>query len=172
MRAFIETEYRERFIEIYESDPERRLVTCIEVLSPSNKRRGSPGWEQYLRKRQALMLGEANLVEIDLLRGGQKMPMVEPWPAGPYSLLVCRVRRAPYCSVWPAHFERPLPVLPVPLAAPDLDVPVALQPLIEAIYARSRYERDIDYSRPLHPPLGPEEIAWLEQRLRERQASS
>ena len=34
-------------------------MTCIVVLSPSNKRPNSPGREQYLRKRQALLLGEA-----------------------------------------------------------------------------------------------------------------
>src|SRR5690242_5386461 len=43
MQAFIATPFRETFIEIREHDPEERLVTCIEVLSPSNKRRGSKG---------------------------------------------------------------------------------------------------------------------------------
>ena len=79
---------RESFIEIYEQAPEIRLVTCIEVLSPSNKRPGTEGWELYLRKRNALLLGQASLVEIDLLRGGRRMPMVEPWPPSPYYLLV------------------------------------------------------------------------------------
>ena len=153
LRAFIETRYRETFVEIYEATLEQRLVTCIEVLSPSNKRRGSDGWELYQRKRQALLLGAAHLVEIDLLRGGTRMPMVDPWPNSPYTLLVCRQSRAPYCTVWPAHFQRPLPPLPVPLASPDPDVPLALQPMIEAIYARARYARSIDYAKPLAPPL-------------------
>src|SRR5438132_12447003 len=34
MRALVETEYREGFLEIRELHPERKLVTCIEVLSP------------------------------------------------------------------------------------------------------------------------------------------
>src|SRR5271165_2204363 len=42
-----ETEYREGFLEIRELQPERKLVTCIEALSPSNKRSGTPGWLQY-----------------------------------------------------------------------------------------------------------------------------
>ena len=45
--AFIAIEYRETFVEIYELQPERRLVTCIEVLSPSNKRPNTPGWDLY-----------------------------------------------------------------------------------------------------------------------------
>ncbi len=46
---------------------ERRLVTCIEVLSPTNKR--GPGREEYTGKRFNIVSGNANLVEIDLLRG-------------------------------------------------------------------------------------------------------
>jgi Protein of unknown function (DUF4058) len=161
MRAFIDEHFRENFIEICMDAPEIRLVTCIEVLSPSNKRRGSEGWEQYLRKRNALLLGSANLVEIDLLRGGQRLPMVEPWPNSAYYFLVGRQSRVPYCRVWPVHCHHALPEIPVPLASPDPDVPLALGPLIEAVYERSRYARRIDYTRPLHPPLTPEQAAWL-----------
>jgi hypothetical protein len=166
MRAFIDEHFRENFIDIYESDPEVRLVTCIEVLSPANKRRGTEGWEQYLRKRNALLLGSANLVEIDLLRGGQRMPMVEPWPKSPYYVLVGRQSRVPYCRVRPAYFTEPLPEIPVPLASPDPDIPLALQPMIDAVYDRSRYARRIAYNKPLTPPLTPEQVAWLEGRLR------
>ena len=163
-------EFKESFVEIYELHPERRLVTCIEVLSPSNKRKGTPGWEQYLRKRQALLLGEASLIEIDLLRGGSKMPMLDPWPTSPYTLLVARSTRAPQCRVWPAHFQRALPPLPVPLSSPDPDVLLELQPLVESIYARRRYDRDIDYGKPLQPPLSAEESAWLQTQLQARRA--
>jgi hypothetical protein len=168
IRAFIDEHYRETFVEIYETDPELRLVTCIEVLSPTNKRPGTPGWDIYLRKRQALMLGVANLIEIDLLRGGTRLPMFDPWPTSPYTLLLCRKRTAPYCKVWTGHFQKPLPVLPVPLSAPDPDLSLALQPMIEAIYARSRYHRSIDYTRPAEPPLSTAEQSWLAARLQEQ----
>lgn len=168
MEAFVSTEYRETYIDIFTHDPEKRLVTCIELLSPSNKRRGSEGWELYLRKRQGFLLGSANLVELDLLRGGGRLPMITAWPASPYALLVCRRQRAPRCRVWPAFFQRPLPPIPVPLYPPDADVRLDLQPLIAAIYARSRYERDLDYARPLQPPLTGDETAWLAEQLRTR----
>ncbi|HEV3258390.1 MAG TPA: DUF4058 family protein [Gemmataceae bacterium] len=168
MRAFIEEEHREAFVEIFAAGPEQRLVTTLEVLSPANKRPNTPGWELYQRKRQSALLGGVNLVEIDLLRGGQRMPMLDPWPASPYTLLVARAKKAQLCKAWPAHFRRPLPVIPVPLAKPDPDVALSLQPLIEAIYQRFRYERSIDYTTPLTTPLGPEEAAWLEQQLRTR----
>ncbi|HEV3006783.1 MAG TPA: DUF4058 family protein [Pirellulales bacterium] len=134
-----ETEYREGFLEIRELQPERKLVTCIEVLSPSNKRAGTPGWHQYLRKRQAYLEGAAHFVEIDLLRAGRRMHMHDDWPNSPNNLLVSRMHEAPHCTVWPAHYLRPLPPIPIPLAPPDPDISLALQPLIQSVYARSRH---------------------------------
>jgi hypothetical protein len=108
MRALVETEFREGFLEIREIHGERTLNTGIEVLSPSNKRPGTPGWEQYTRKRQEFLDGAANFVEIDLLRGGSRMPMESAWPGSPYYLLVSRKREAPTCKVWPTFSLRPL----------------------------------------------------------------
>ena len=110
-----------------------------------------------------------NLVEIDLLRAGQRPPMLDPWPASPYTLLVARAKKPYACLVWAVHFQRPLPPIPVPLAKPDADIPLNLQPLIETIYQGFRYERSINYAAPLAPPLNPEEAAWYQQQLGERQ---
>jgi hypothetical protein len=168
MQALFEAEYREVFLEIHQTDPERRLVTCIELLSPSNKRRGTKGWRLYNRKRQVFLRGLAHFVELDLLRRGRRMPMAGRWPDSPYYVLVCRKQEAPRCTVWPAHFLRPLPTLSIPLAAPDPDVSLALQPLVDAVFARSHYDRDLDYRRPLQPPLCPADTSWLEERLAEQ----
>ncbi len=160
MRAFCSIEFREAFIEVYTTQPDRQLVTCIEVLSPSNKRANSPGWDLYQRKRQSLLMGEANLVEIDLLRGGQRMPMLDPWPESPYFLLVARRATAPVCRVWQRYSLRPLPNIPIPLVHPDPDLFINLQPMIETVYRRSRYDRDIDYAKPCSS-LSAEENNWL-----------
>jgi Protein of unknown function (DUF4058) len=172
VRAFIEDDFVEKFIDIYEVEPERRLVTSIEVLSPSNKKKGSPGWKKYLRKRQALLLGKANLVEIDLVRGGTRMPMLDPLPDSPYYVLVAREDWAPVCKVWAAYFDKRLPTVPVPLSKPDADLTLDLQPLVDGIYARSRYAQSIDYSRPLKPSLTTAEAAWLQRRLTPAKAPS
>lgn len=167
IRAFIQEEHRETFVEIIDANRDHRLVTTIEVLSPSNKRPGTEGWELYQRKRQSLLLGNVNLVEIDLLRGGQRMPMLDPWPDSPYTLLVARTGSS-VCRVWRAQFRRPLRSIPVPLAKPDPDIPLALQPMIDEIYRRFRYERTIDYKKPLTPPLDAGDSVWLKQQLRAR----
>lgn len=165
LRAFIEEEHREAFVEIYETGPEMRLVTSLEVLSPSNKRQGSEGWDLYQRKRQSLLLGNVNLVEIDLLRGGQRMPMLDPWPNSPYLLMVARARKPHACLVWEGHFQHPLPAIPIPLAKPDSDLSLRLQPLLDTIYRRFRYEQSIHYAMELTPPLTSDEAVWWRQQL-------
>jgi hypothetical protein len=166
MRPFIAEQFEETFVEIYAQREERFLVTSIEVLSPSNKRQGTEGWLQYERKRQAMLLGRANFIEIDLLRGGHKMPMLDPWPDSPYTLLVCRQMNAPYCRVWPAHFRRRLPVIPVPLLDTDPDLSLDLQPLLDSIYSLGRYDERIDYTRPLTPALSDVDAAWVRELLK------
>jgi hypothetical protein len=161
LRAFIEEEFRETFVEIREAGSDN-LVTCIEVLSPSNKRPNTEGWDLYQRKRQGLLRGRtASLVEVDLLRGGHRMPMADRWPESPYTILVARAAQSPICQVWPAYALRRLSPVPVPLLKPDADVSVDLQPMVELIYARARYGRSIDYARAIQPPLSGDEAAWL-----------
>ncbi len=59
--VLVDEEHRETFVEIYEATAGQRLMTSIEVLSPSNKRPGTEGWELYQRKRQALLLGKKTI---------------------------------------------------------------------------------------------------------------
>jgi len=163
MTAFVEQEVRETYIEIFATEPAHRLVTTIEVLSPTNKERGGHGWNLYLRKRQAALVCAVHLVEIDLLRGGTRLPMGDPWPESPYTLLVARAGQQYACTVWPAYFHLPLPAIPIPLAAPDPDVTLELQPLLESIYSRLRCDETIDYTRPLLPPPTTTEEGWLKE---------
>lgn len=157
MHGQVEFEEREIFVDIYKLDPERQLVTSIELLSPSNKRRGSVGWDQYERKRNVFLHGYANLVEIDLLRGGKRHPMNESWPDSPYVITVFRREKAPAAEVWPAFTLQPLPTIPIPLLPPDADVAVALQPIVSDIFETSRYDGDVRYAQPIQPPLTAEE---------------
>ena len=51
----------------------RELITVIELLSPSNKNFGADR-EQHVAKRRQLLRGAAQLLVIDLLRGGPRLP--------------------------------------------------------------------------------------------------
>jgi len=157
MRGQVEFEFREIFLDIYKLDPDQQLVTSVEVLSPANKRRGSVGYELYERKRAIFINGQANLVEIDLLRAGRRHSMLGHWPDSPYAVATFRKQDAPRCDVWTAFTTRPLPRIAIPLDPPDADVAVALQPIVETIYELSRYAVQLRYDRPIQPPLTSEE---------------
>ena len=71
----------------------RDLVTVIELLSAANKYAG-PDREQYLGKRNEILRSRAPLVEIDLLRGGPRMPP-DDLPTCDYCAVVSRVEERP-----------------------------------------------------------------------------
>ncbi len=158
---FIEEQHRETFIEISLAREEPHLVACIEILSPANKRHGTEGWDKYALERNAALLGSAHFIEVDLLLRGTRMPMLEGMPDSPYYVLLSRKPSAPSCRVWRASYRDPLPPLRIPLARRDPDLVIPLQPLVDGIYARSRYWLDIDYSKPLGIRLASAEARWV-----------
>lgn len=78
---------RQHAIAIRDRD-DNGLVTVLELLSRSNKYAG-PDREQYLGKRMLVLRSATHLVEIDLLRGGPRMPPPE-LPTCDYYALVSR----------------------------------------------------------------------------------
>jgi hypothetical protein len=143
---------------------ERRLVTCIEVLSPTNKR--GPGREEYMGKRYQILSGDAHLVEIDLLRAGTRFPTREPLPAVPYFVFISHAERRQEVKVWPIALEQPLPVTPIPLLPEDQPVNLDLQRALTVIYDIIGYDELIDYGQLPTGPLTPTEAAWIEDQLR------
>jgi hypothetical protein len=141
----------------------REPVTAIEILSPTNKRGES--YREYLDKRQRILLSAAHLVEIDLLRLGQRVPMQEPLPPAPYFVFVGRAERRPIVDVWPIHLADRLPRIPIPLLAGDPDVILDLQQALDTIYDALSYDLSVDYTRPSDVPLEGA-AAWAHERLK------
>jgi len=158
-----------RAVQVYLTET-GELVTSIEILSPYNKQPGE-GLEEYRRKRRRLLLSLVHLVEIDLLRSGERpgREVNEPPLNADYVLLVNRRRsegEVRISEIWPVTLGEPLPLLPIPLLAPDPDVPLDLNAAIQAVYARAGYDWRINYRRPVPlPELRPEAAAWLKQHL-------
>lgn len=142
----------------------RRLVTAIELLSPSNKH--GPGRAQYLRKRQRFLRSSAHLLEIDLHHRGKRAPMLDPYPAGAYFVLLCRARRRLLTEVWPIAIDQPLPPVPVPLLRGDDDVPLDLQKVFTRVYEDGGFDLVINYRKPPDVELPSDEAAWVDQHLR------
>ena len=136
-----------------------QLITAIEILSPVNKR--EPGLAKYRDKRSRLHRAGVHLLEIDLLRRGSRGWAHPRLPEVPYLVALTR-GPADVTEVWPLHLQDPLPVIPVPLRAPDPDVPLDLGAALAAVYDEAAYDLSIDYSQPPPPPpLSSEEAAWV-----------
>ena len=144
---------------------ERRLVTVIEILSPVNKR--GDGFREYVEKRTALLRTQAHLLEIDLLRGGWRIPLTGgELPPASYYVFLRRFTRRPVSEVWPVGLRESLPTVPVPLLPPDPDMPLQLQAAVEACFELVGYERLLDYTQPPPPPpINADDLSWVRGRV-------
>lgn len=156
----VEEEHRETYLVIRHVETQQ-VVTVIETLSPANKRRGSDGHREYLNKRNQILKSQCSLVEIDLLRGGSRLPMRTRLPSGDYYAIICPRWRRPKASIHAWGLRDPLPTIAIPLKKEDGFVEVNLQQVADTVYERADYDLTIDYSRPLHPPLDPNDQDWL-----------
>jgi hypothetical protein len=141
----------------------RRLVTAIEILSPTNKRK--PGRREYLAKRLSLLRSSTHLIELDLVRKGRRVPMRQRLPAAPYFALVGRVESRPILEVWPIGLADPLPEIPVPLLPGDADVFLNLHSAFGNVYDLGGYDLLIDYTQQPEVRLAAEAQVWVDQHL-------
>jgi len=141
----------------------RELVTVLELLSPTNKKKG-PDREQYLAKRSKLLRGNVHFIEIDLLRGWPRMPM-EPEIACDYCIMVSRVEDRPDASLWPLKLRDRLPPVPVPLRDPSPDASIDLQQILDGVYDRAGYADYLYEGAPV-PRLPRKDVAWAKSVLR------
>jgi hypothetical protein len=139
------------------------LVSCIEILSPVNKR--EPGLADYRKKRQRLYNANVHLIEIDLLRRGNR-PFNHPrLPDVPYLITLTRAGSG-LIDVWAVTLQDTLPTIPVPLREGERDVVLELQAALNAIYEEAGYDLSIDYTQPPPPPaLSDTDIEWMYKRL-------
>lgn len=161
----------EGFIEIVDAKTGNRLVSIIEVVSPSNKRPGE-GQRAYLQKQEECRDGGVNIVEIDLLRGGRRVSVAQeaiipPAYRTPYRVSVWRAARPRAVELYRVPLREKLPAIKIPLRPTDTDVPLELQPLVNEAYRNGTYE-DTDYRGDPVPPLETDDAAWADALLREK----
>jgi hypothetical protein len=153
-----------RYLKIKETKTDR-VITVIELLSPTNKKRGEDR-DDYLTKRNLYFAEGINLVELDFLRGGTRMPIGRPAPPpADYFALVCRGPEFPKIGVWPISVRDPLPDVPVPLEPEDEAVMLPLQACFESAYEAGPYDSAVDYAKPPRPPLSAPDAAWARTRI-------
>lgn len=154
-------EVTEVFIEILQF-PERELVAILELLSPTN--RGSH-YIQYKSKRNATLQSATHLVELDLLVLGRKLPMQGQLPEGPFHSYVSRSEGPREFTVAGWGLRQRMPRIPIPLAGPNEEIVSDLQSVFDTAWKRGRYEKAIDYTKPLDLPLSDDDRQWVAEQL-------
>jgi hypothetical protein len=157
-----ELEVSESFITICEAEG-GAVITIIEFLSPANKRPG-PGQLKYREKQTEALQSAASLVEIDLVRSGERV-LALPTPEIPaphrddYLACISPGWRRNRRELYTMPLRRRLPNIPIPLRQHESPVSLDLQRLIDQAYAAGRYHK-LDYSAALNPTLPAADAAW------------
>ncbi|MBD2629701.1 DUF4058 family protein [Trichormus variabilis] len=152
----------ERFLEV-KATQSREVVTVIEILSPKNKR-STEGRTVYENKRQKILASATNLVEIDLLRLGESLPILGAIKSD-YHILVSRSHQRPDADLYSFDLQDPIPVFPVPLRLRENEPVIDLNRLLNEIYERARFDLAIDYSQVLKPALSSDQESWVREIL-------
>lgn len=151
-------EERHSYLSIRDRDGDE-AITIIELLSPSNKNPGADRTD-YLKKRREFFGAGLNLVEIDLLRAGPRLPFSDV-PSCDYLVSVSRASERPRVGLWPIGLRDRLPKVPIPLRAPDPDAWLDLQEILHRVYDSARYE-PLLYRQNPQPPLTDANARWAE----------
>lgn len=138
-------EVRESYLEIREGKT-GTVIAVVELLSPKNKRAGE-GRIAYTRKRQRVLASITHLVEIDLLRLGEAMPILGNVVLTEYRILVSRSDRRPHADLYAFGLYEEIPPFSLPLQSGDLEPVVDLQRLLNEVYDQAGYDLRIDYSQ-------------------------
>jgi hypothetical protein len=163
----VEDEIEEAFLEIRHVES-KTTVAVIEVLSPSNKIRGSAGRESFLAKRRQILASKVHWVEIDLLRAGTPSLDRLAIASSDYRIVVSRGENWRRARFWPVSVRQKLPVIGIPLGGKDPDVPLDLGAVLSTSYDNAGYDISTDYRRDPVPPLSREDAAWAAKLLREQ----
>src|SRR5262249_32946309 len=114
-----------------------------------------------------------NLVEIDLLRWGTRLPLEDPPPSIPdYYIMVCKAWELPRAGFWKLGLRDPLPDIPVPLDLGESEVALPLKSCVDHVYDATRYAMRLRYDRPTTPRLREPDASWARQVLATRQGQS
>ena len=151
-----------------------KIVTTIEVVSPSNKALGSPR-RAYRRKQRDTLKSDCHLVEIDLLRRGATCSAPRPLLRAetPYDYLVC-VNRWPErhrYELYPRPLRDRLPIVRLPLSHPDPDAPLDIQEALEEVYEEGDFVLVVRYDVPCVPRLSAADQQWANERWAEFKAA-
>lgn len=160
-------EIKQNYLEIINLE-KGHVVTAIEILSPVNKRKGE-GRKKYLKKREQILNSLTHFIEIDLLRDGEKMPLLDLDINFDYQVLISHSKQRPQANLYGINLPQILPTIPIPLDEEDDNVYINLQAVLNLVYERAGYDYSIDYSREIVPALDEKYLNWCQEILNQNE---
>ncbi len=163
--SVIREEHSEEFIEVRQRS-DNRLVTLVDVVSPTNKVK-TEGRVAYLERRRDARMQNASIVEIDLVMQGE--PMLDysrdGLPDWDYAITVTRCAQPERYEIYTSTLQKRLPRFKLPLAADDRDTVVDLQAAFARCYDQSGLGSQIDYQKTPVCIKEEEDRRWLNDLL-------
>jgi Protein of unknown function (DUF4058) len=157
----MQDEVSENFLEIHEVKT-GKLITIMELLSPVNKLHRQ-GREEYERKRGYVFRSWTSLVEIDLLRAGEPMPVIGTQVRSDYRILVSRGTQRPRAALMAFTLRQLIPAFTLPLLPGDAEPEVTLNRILHDLYRRARFDLRLDYTQSPIPPLSEADTVWAQE---------
>ena len=145
----------------------KEVVTVVEIISPKNKRSGE-GRRKYENKRQKILDSLTHLVEIDLLRQAQPLPMNGQEITSHYRIVISRSSERPQGDLYAFNLPQEIPLFPLPLQTQDQEPQVNLQELLNTLYDQGSYDLVLDYGQDPLPPLSKDDLTWVNEVLQSR----
>ncbi len=147
----------------------QEVVTVIEILSPKNKKVGE-GRNKYIKKREQILMSLTHLIEIDLLRKGEIMPMnIDQTIKSDYRIIISRSDRRPQAELYAFNLAQEIPSIPLPLKPEDQEPLIPLQDLLHSLYEKGSYDLAINYQKQTLEDLSENEQVWINNLLQEQE---
>ena len=164
VRVPLPDEVRETYLEVRETGTDY-VIAVLELLSPTNKRLGR-GRRIYEDKRLDVLATRTHLVEMDLIRAGEPMPILDNGSTSHYRILVSRGDQRPHAILYAFGVRQAIPPFPLPLKPEDQEPLVDIGSLLHDLYDRASYDLRLDYQGEPAPPFSAEDALWADQLLR------
>ena len=158
---------REWYLQVKDVET-KEVITVIEILSPKNKQKGE-GRKKYLKKREQILMSLTHLIEVDLLRIGETMPMnIQEEMNTDYRIIISRSDYRPQADLYAFNLPQEIPSIPLPLKPEDQEPIIPLQKLLHDLYERGSYDLAINYNKKPFPKLSEKENTWLDNLLKQQ----
>jgi Protein of unknown function (DUF4058) len=164
--SILKEQMQEPFLEIRQKSSSDKLVTLIELISPTNRTHPEGKRRYELRRAEARMEG-AHFVELDLVLQGQTCLEAEltSLNESQYVCCVTRAARPIKHELYGTLLTKRLPRIRLPMQADERDLVLDVQALVNRVYDRC-FDRQIDYNVDPHVPLSDADRHWMDQLLR------